>query len=310
MTTVRIATFNCENLFARYRFGKNVPAPMAEFSITDTAFEIHSTRAKRITGKAIKDIDADIICLQEVESQPVLDRFNSEFLSASSAKRYRHRVLLDGNDPRHIDVAFVSRYPIKNIRSHRHDRTKSNRSNVFSRDCLRVDFDINGTPLTLYGNHFKSMMGGRKATRDRRVVQVDRMMEILKEDWGDTFEGDFAVLGDLNDYPQRGDGTISALGDLLNDDNLVDVNDRLPADQQWTHYWAREDVYRQLDYILLSKQLDEASGRPTPGRNLKGLPWRADAVDEERYEDIGHHEPKASDHVPLYVDVRVGSADI
>ncbi len=161
MPTVRIATFNCENLFARYRFGKNVPAPMAEFTIEDIAFEVHSTRAKRITAKAIKAIDADIICLQEVENQPVMDRFNSEFLAWSSAKRYRYRVLLDGNDPRHIDVGFLSRYPIKSIRSHRHDRTDNNRANVFSRDCLRVDFDVEGHGLTLYGNHFKSMMGGR-----------------------------------------------------------------------------------------------------------------------------------------------------
>ncbi|MDJ0629283.1 MAG: endonuclease/exonuclease/phosphatase family protein [Rhodobacter sp.] len=309
MTKVRIATFNCENLFARYRFGQNVPAPMPEFSINDLSFDIHSTRSKRITGKAIKDIDADIVCLQEVENQPVLDRFNSEFLARSRNKRYRHRVLIDGNDPRHIDVAFLSRYPIKSIRSHRHDRNPANTAQAFSRDCVRVDIDVDGDVLTLYGNHFKSMIGGRRDTRARRVDQAERVHEILTEDWGPDFEGDFVVLGDLNDYPQRGDGTTTALGKLLDDDNLVNVNDRLPRDDRWTHYFARENEYRQLDYLLLSKQLDDASGNPVPERELRGLPWRADEVDTDRYDDVGHSSPKASDHVPLYVDVLVGEAN-
>ncbi|MEO0863703.1 MAG: endonuclease/exonuclease/phosphatase family protein [Pseudomonadota bacterium] len=309
MPKIRIATFNCENLFARYRFGKNVPAPMAEFTVQDIAFEVHSTRAKRITAKAIKAINADIICLQEVESQPVMDRFNSQFLAWSTAKRYRYRVLVDGNDPRHIDVGFLSRYPIKSIRSHRHDRTENNRANVFSRDCLKVVFDVDGYDLTIYGNHFKSMMGGRDNTRDRRMVQVERVHDILVDDWGDELLGDFVVLGDLNDYPEAGGNTTTALSRLLDDPNLINVNDRLPAGDRWTHYWNREDEYRQLDYLLLSKQLDDASGNPAPGRELRGMPWRADDVEDERFEDVGHDDPKASDHVPLFVDVLVGEAN-
>ena len=310
MTKVRIATFNCENLFARYRFGDGSQTPMPEFSINDTSFEIHSTRSKRITGTAIKDIDADIVCLQEVENQPVLDRFNSEFLARSSSKRYRYRVLIDGNDPRHIDVAFLSRYPIRSVRSHRHDRNPTNTAQAFSRDCLRVDIDVDGAVLTLYGNHFKSMIGGRKKTRKRRLNQSKRMHEILTEDWGADFDGDFVVLGDFNDYPQSGGGTTTALGKLLDDDNLVNVNKRLPSSERWTHFWAGENEYRQLDYLLLSKRLDDASGNPVPGRNLRGLPWRADEVDDDRYDDVGHNSPKASDHVPLYVDVLVGEAEV
>lgn len=310
MPTLRVATFNCENLFARYKFRSAPPLPEDGFSINDLAFEIQSTRSKRITARAIKDIDADVICLQEVENQPLLDRFNSEFLGASQTKRYRHRVLLDGNDLRHIDVAILSRYPIVSVRSHRHDRNPANTAQLFSRDCLQVTLDAGGAPLTLYANHFKSMIGGRKETQPRRKDQAEGMAAILTRDFGAERAGDFVVLGDLNDYPQRGAGTTTALDALLDDDTLVNVIERLPRDERWTHYYAGENEYRQLDYLLVSKQLDQASGTPLPLRELRGLPWRADAVDIDRYEDVGVNDPKASDHVPIAVDVQIGAAEV
>ncbi len=306
MTAIRIATFNCENLFARYRFESAGFNPSGGFTIDDLMFDIHSTRSKRITARAIKEVDADIICLQEVENLDVLDNFNSEFLGGSSAKRYHHRIVVDGNDRRRIDVAFLSRIPFTSIRSHRNDRVPGNaRRKVFSRDCLRVDFDISGTPLTLYGNHFKSMIPTRKETRDRRLEQVDRMVAILKEDWGDGLDANFVVMGDLNDYPQNGGGSVSALGALLNHPKIVDPADQLTMDESWTHYWAREDEYRQLDYLLMSKTLFDAAGAPPPRRELRGMPWRADDAGPTRFDDVGTDRPKASDHAPIFVDLDI-----
>ncbi len=305
MPIIRIATFNCENLFARYKFREG-SSVNGGFTINDTKFDILSTRAKRLTAKAIKAADADIICLQEVENLPVLDRFNSEFLGWSRGKRYRYKTLIDGNDPRRIDVAFLSRIPPVSIRTERHLRNDANSASLFSRDCLRVDFDIDGESLSLYGNHFKSMMGGRKNTRPRRLEQANGVRAIIEGDHGPMLSGNVVVLGDLNDYPQRDQGTTTALGALTNHPALVDPLERLPSNNRWTHYWARQNEYRQLDYILLSKDLDNQSGNPTPQRILQGLPWRAEDVDDERFDDVGFDNPKASDHVPLVVEIRVG----
>ncbi|WP_205520447.1 endonuclease/exonuclease/phosphatase family protein [Tropicibacter sp. Alg240-R139] len=280
------------------------------FDINDTKFDIFNTRSKRITAKAIKEMDADVICLQEVENLPVLDRFNSEFLGGPKHKRYTHRILVDGNDPRRIDVALISRRPIGAVRTYRHERNEANTAAKFSRDCLRAEIEVDGGTLTLYGNHFKSMMGGRKKTRARRLEQSERVSAILREDWGDNLDGDFLVLGDLNDYPQKGGGTTTSLGSLLNEPELVNIVDRLPKNDRWTHYWAGGREYRQLDYLLLSKSLDDASGKPVPMRVLDGLPWRADRYEGDRFEDVGDDSPKASDHVPLFVDVKVGKTMI
>ena len=296
---VRVATFNAENLFARYRFRSNFsPTEDDGFTINDLAFSIHDEDSKKITGKAIRESNADIVCLQEVENVGVLDRFNSRYLGGQG---YRHQLVVDGHDPRYIDVAVLSRYPIEHIRTHRHERNRANTTWKFSRDCLEVDLDVNGKNLSLFVNHLKSMMGGRDETHDRRKEQAERVAEIVDEWYEDSdYEGNFIVLGDLNDYPA--DGT--ALESLLNHPGLVNVVNRLPADEQWTHFWASGNKYSQLDYLLLSRSLAESNANgPTIMR--KGLPYRAARYDGDRLPDVGDNYPKASDHAVLYMDIEL-----
>ena len=92
---MRIATFNCENLFARYKFKSNFdPNASDGFTINDLAFDIYDETEKQITAQAIKEVDADVIALEEVESLPVLDRFNSRYLGGM---RYQHRMVIDSH---------------------------------------------------------------------------------------------------------------------------------------------------------------------------------------------------------------------
>ena len=296
---VRIATFNVENLFARYRFRQNVdPLALDGFTINELAFNIYEETSKQITAAAIKAVNADIMALQEVESLPVLDRFNSRYLGGMN---YKYRIAIDAFDPRRIDVALLSRHPIVSIRSYRHERNSANTAFLFSRDCLEVRLDVAGKPLALYVNHFKSMLGGRSNTKPRREEQVQRVAEIIDEQWvGAEYKGNFAVLGDFNDYI---DGD-TALGALINHPGLANISERIAEDNRWTHYWAGGDEYRQLDFILLSRSLaDENTSCPEILR--KGLPYRAERYTGERFDHVGENHPKASDHCPLFVDFQL-----
>lgn len=296
---IRVATFNVENLFARYRFRENVdPLNLDSFTINQLAFDIYDETSKQITARALKEVNADIVALQEVESLPVLDRFNSRYLGGM---KYKHRILIDGFDPRKIDVAVLSRHPIEKIKSYRNERNRTNTAFLFSRDCLEVEIHVNSKALVLYVNHFKSMMDGRLDTKKRREEQVEKVAEIVKHRWEPSnYEGNFIVLGDFNDYLDEN----TSLGALINYDGLVHVSDRIPESERWTHYWAGGDEYQQLDFILLSKSLAENNnGQPEVLR--KGLPCRAERYAGERFDYVGDNHPKASDHCPLFMDLEI-----
>ncbi len=297
--TIRVATFNVENLFARYRFRESFePTDENGFGINNLAFNLYNDGAKSITGKAIREVDADVICLQEVENLAVLERFNSRYLARL---KYKHRLLIDSHDPRFIDVAILSRYPFSHIKTYRNERNRANTTWKFSRDCLEVDIDVDGKKLSLYVNHLKSMMGGRDKTKPRREEQSLRVADIIDSTWGgDGYEGAFIVLGDFNDYPDEN----TSLGSLLNHSHLVNVVNRLPENERWTHFWAGGNKYSQLDYLLLSKSLAEANAN-VPGIMRKGLPWRAERYTGNRFDEVGENTPKASDHCPLYIDINL-----
>jgi endonuclease/exonuclease/phosphatase family metal-dependent hydrolase len=296
--TLRIGTFNAENLFARYRFRRPADAYTDDgFTVNDLAFDLLDEAEKRISAEAIREVNADVMCLQEVESLPVLDRFKARFLPKAG---YDHRVLLDCFDPRHIDVAVLSRHPITSIRTYRHERVPQSTTPLFSRDCLEVTVDVAGTPFTVFVNHLKSMMEGREKTMARRNLQAEKVRDIVRARAQQGVER-YAVVGDLNDYP--GPGT--ALGPLF--EALVNVVDFLPPDERWTHHWAEGGEYRQLDYIFLPEHLvDRGARKPCPGIMRKGLPLRALRYEGPRFREVGESDPKASDHCPVYVDLPLG----
>ena len=161
MAQLTIATFNCENLFQRFRFNANAPQKKIDdavqngFLIDRTLFQRLLDKEKELTAKAIAATGADIICLQEVENLDTLKNFCSQYLTGKN--RYDHKVLIDGNDPRLIDVAILSKLPIEAVVTHQHVKGGNGRP-VFSRDCLEARFMIGAKPFSVFINHFKSML--------------------------------------------------------------------------------------------------------------------------------------------------------
>ena len=306
-TTVRVATFNCENLFARYKFKEGIDVKRISeegWDINRTSFEPLDPVTRRITGNAIDALNADVIALQEVENLDVLKRFRSKYLGGSKA--YPYLVLVDANDPRLIDVAVMSRHPIIHVRSHQ-ERKESPRKRgfIFSRDCLELDISFRGGgTITLFVNHLKSMMEGRARTRPRREIQAAAVKEIVKERFGpNPGQNPFMILGDLNDYLETDANGPSGILEIAGWDQVENVVGRLPADERWTHYYDDGDEYRQLDYILVSQALRQKVKNLEIER--RGLPLRAQRYGGPRFRGVGKHSPKASDHCAVVVELEV-----
>lgn len=321
-TTLRVGTFNVENLFARFRFkgkreryqkpdgtwgyryrpftdAESLEAVRDGWIVNQTQFTIRNEENKQITAEAIKAINSDVLALQEVENLDVLKRFNAQYLQGMD---YDFKLVVDGNDPRMIDVGILSRYPLAEIRTHQFLRTPSGRSYVFSRDCLEVTVEIPGAiRLPLFINHFKSMIGGRGATMARRKQQSNAVKKILQNRFGQNPGAQrFVVLGDLNDYMPS-----SGLEPLLGVSWLENVVQTRVADpgERWTHHYSDKNEYRQLDYILLSKALAVGNAAAAPLVERRGLPKRATKAGTDRFAGVGVDRPKASDHCPVAIDL-------
>jgi len=72
------------------------------------AFE---SRAVENTARVIAEVNADILCLVEVESRPALVQFNKRFLKPGH--RYGYKLLIDGNERLGIysKTIFGGEYP-------------------------------------------------------------------------------------------------------------------------------------------------------------------------------------------------------
>ena len=312
MPKIRIGTFNCENLFARFKFNKNVDPVKATangFDINMVNFELLNATEKKLTAKAIAALDADVLALQEIENLDVLKRFRSDRLKTL---KYTYSMLVDGNDPRQIDVAVLSRFPLVATRSYQHLRDGN--TGLFSRDCLEVDVEVNGRKVTLLVNHFKSMLDkknpsqGRKNTRAKRVKQAAEVMKIVEARFGaNPGSAPWIVLGDLNDYLGPGQGTTSGITDLVAWSEVENVLGRLPVSERFTHFFdgapAGEPRLQQLDYILLSSSLAAATNA-VPVVERRGLSKKATEVPGPRFPGVTTKD-EASDHCPQAIDINL-----
>ena len=104
---VRLATYNIENLF------DDQDDPKISGSIDDAGMT-KPVDQRRAAAVAIKALDADILCVQEVESEAALKWFRDQHLQGLG---YDYVASLDAGDGRGIEQSVLSRFPIKTVRT-------------------------------------------------------------------------------------------------------------------------------------------------------------------------------------------------
>ncbi|KUO14025.1 endonuclease/exonuclease/phosphatase family protein [Streptomyces sp. DSM 15324] len=242
----------------------------------------------RNTGRVVSEVDADILLTVEVEDRLALERFNTQVLHGALGRRpYPYNLLVDGNDPRGIDVGIFSRYPITSVRTHVFD-TRPDRPDerLFSRDCPEFEIELDGSTLVILGNHLKSKF---QDDPDLRLAQARRVAEIYRAASERTPH--VVVAGDLNDDP---DSTPAV---ELGETGLRDVMSHpayrgLPG----THGDCR-NTDDKLDYVLLPPSLwpeVQHVGLETRGIYAEGI---------KSFDTVKSKLESASDHAALYVDL-------
>lgn len=251
------------------------------------------------TARVIHDVGADVLAVVEAESRPALAEFNRIMMPAVGGTPYRHVMVIDGNDPRGIDVGLMTGrdHRIGRMRSHVDDRDDGDRL-IFSRDCPLFEVSTpGGQIITVLVNHLKSKGYGKPAESDaRRQLQAARVADIYRElvAAGQTH---VAVVGDLNDTPDS-----AALQPLLVATDLRDIA-TLPGheDGGYPGTYDASAAGNKIDYILLSPAL-QARTRAS-GVFRKGMWPGARAKRWPAYSTIRKPMEAASDHAALWVDL-------
>ncbi len=211
--TIRIATFNAENLMQRFDFSGYRNEPRRDRSLhmlkieSEAQFKrleearvmAHSDDTMQLTALAIAETQADIVCLQEVENIETLKNFEYGYMFKMIGRGYRQKFLVEGNDTRGIDVAVMAReetgegqkIEFVKMKSHADVTYEQARihneqlaamgeeahEKIFRRDCLEIDFKIGGKPLSLFVVHFKSMGRGKNGVDGREYTMPVRHAE-------------------------------------------------------------------------------------------------------------------------------------
>jgi endonuclease/exonuclease/phosphatase family metal-dependent hydrolase len=265
--------------------------------------------AVRMTAAVITEVDANVLCVVEAEDRPSLVRMNIELLH----DQYGHIMLVDGNDPRGIDIGLLcdARIEVVSIRSHVDvpDPEGTGRP-LFSRDCPVYQLRLaDGSDLWLLLNHLKSQSFTSRdpdPLRSRQSTEVRAIYDRLRAEGARLI----AVMGDFNKGPTNDQPPQHpTLEPLLGPDSpLVDAT-TLPGFDLGPRPGTFQScsLRNRLDYILLSPELaDVATGGGIFRKGLWGTPTNKNPPqDWTVFPQIKKAIHAASDHAAVWIDLNL-----
>lgn len=250
---VSVGFYNVKNLFDVY------DDPYTDDQNTD----VKPLRDVRLLAEAIRELDADILGLCEVENEPIVQAMVDRMLTGMG---YEYVAVPPTNDGRGIKLGLISRYPIERVISYRWQQIQDHpepRSSRFARDLMHVEVDVPGDrPLHVFIVHFKSKgsrPGDPQSTKWRtaEAVHARGIVAKLLEDDPDAL---IAFIGDLNSNPDD-PATSSLLEPVNGKPVLIDTLAEIPMPERIT-YPSTRYPNSVLDYILSSPALQD---RLVPG---------------------------------------------
>ncbi|MFW5681559.1 MAG: endonuclease/exonuclease/phosphatase family protein [Phycisphaeraceae bacterium] len=255
---LRLVAYNMENFFDVF----DDPYTADDSTEVKPRDEIESIAA------VLRELDADVVAISEVENRGVLQAVVNEFLGDMG---YRHVAVNPTNDGRGINLGVISRHPIDAITSYRFRELElpgEERTWRFARDLLRVTIELPGEKkLEVFTVHFKSKRDSagdpdsakwRLAEATETAEIVGNVMKLHPDRW-------VALAGDFNDTPDS--PPIRA----LTQDLLIDAHAKLRPDKRITY--LREPYRSTIDYILVNPPMGQAMTTaviPTNERLLAG----------------------------------------
>ncbi len=220
--------------------------------------------AKAKIREGILALKPDVIALEEIGTTNALLELQASLKTAGLDLPYwEHVTGFDTN----IHVAVLSRFAITARRPHTNDAfLLSGRRFQVSRGFAEVDLQVNPHySFTLLAAHLKSRRTIAAADESElRLEEAKIFRGIIDARLAAFPETNLVVLGDFNDThdspaikailgPRGKKALVDTRPAEKNGDTPPAADRRLQGRQiSWTHFYAKDDVYSRIDYILLS----------------------------------------------------------
>ncbi|MBI3542988.1 MAG: hypothetical protein HY075_06925 [Deltaproteobacteria bacterium] len=316
---LRIGSYNVENLFLHLGHHEPVPGTRGMNRVTEQKIK----PLNKIDGvaRAILDMKLDIVVVQEVEDIEALQSLAEHHLNGEY-----QAILVEGNDPRGIDVGFLIKkdlpFEIEN-HSFRKETWVDPRlrdaepSPIFSRDLPALVIRAQGAPkdsaplLVLLGTHFKS----KRPLKDPNAIkpdpesaiargaQVKRAAEIIlryKQQYGNDLP--IMLAGDFNGAVNL-EPEFRSLHDRAGMDDAFDVGDhKISGNDRVTHVYfpgrGEAPDAKQMDAIFVSPELKDSITKTGVYRYK-----RNDGKEYPLPRNKHIRDKNPSDHFPIGVEI-------
>jgi endonuclease/exonuclease/phosphatase family metal-dependent hydrolase len=245
--TFRVGTYNVQNYLLE--------------PIGTRPAKSEASRAK--VRESIRALNADVLALQEIGGTNALLELR-EGLRRDGVD-YPHWEVVHAWDT-NIQVAVLSKFPITARTPHTNDSfVLLGKQHRVKRGFAEVRIEVNRDySFVLFTAHLKSKLTAFEADeQELREQEAEQLRKHVDHLLNSAPNANVIVAGDLNDTQEsRAVRTIIGRKNALidtrpceaNDDSLPNNNPRYPAPRiTWTHFYAKEDSFRRIDYLLISR---------------------------------------------------------
>jgi endonuclease/exonuclease/phosphatase family metal-dependent hydrolase len=170
----------------------------------------------------------DLVVFQEIENRRVLDLLVDRGLADLG---YDHRVLIEGDDTRGIDVAVISRFPV--TRARRHPLVVDGQR-LNTRGILEVELAVGDATVVVFGNHWPSQSN----PTTERIAAARLLDGLARAQTADLI----VALGDFNTTVNDVPGPFEFLSDFIDAEARArDLGPIFPGTQNNNGAWNSLD---------------------------------------------------------------------